>query len=249
MKIFSKSNDWGDPTSDTQLEIRDHAVTNYEKTNTTCINSAGLQFDGKGLGFTISSDSVFYFDDKDKKFIEYSLNADGSLTKEDDGVSVGSCGDHGDLKAARKPPNFETIECTATYNLVGAMSAPDTSLHGNPNHGAIAFYHRKTASLPWKLRGEIYGSTDKTKLGQYSLEFEDSHDLKAISERYRVNYVSDTLVSKKVTFHTLAYRIVFINFPFANRMNVQFTLRKKAQTVIAMRVISLLILRRRLQTG
>lgn len=198
--MFSKSNDWGDPTSETQLEIIDHAVTNYEKTNATCINSADLQFDGRGLGFTISSDSVFYFDDNDneKKFIEYTLNADGSLTKEDDGVSVGSCGNHGDLKAARKPPNFGTrIKCTAKYDLVGAMSAPDTPLHVSPNHGAIAFYHRKSASLPWKLRGEIYGSTNQTKLGEYSIELEDSHDLKAISERYRVNYVSDTLVSKK----------------------------------------------------
>ena len=198
--MFSKSNDWGDPTSDTQLEIKDHAVTNYEKTNTTCINSAGLKFDGRGLGFTISSDTVFYFDDEDKEFIEYSLNADGTLTKENDGFSVGSCDNNGDLKAARKPPNFGTIKCAAIDNLVGAMSAPFTSLHGNPNHGAIAFYHRKTTSLPWKLRGELYGSTDHTKLGLYSLEFEDAHDMKVISDRHHVNYVSDVLVSEKNTF-------------------------------------------------
>lgn len=196
--MFSKSNDWGDPTSDTQLEIIDHAVTNYEKTNTTCINTGGLKFDGSGLGFTISSDSVFYFDAKDNKFIEYGLNADGTLTKEDSGFSVGDCGNNEDLKkAARNPPNFGTIKCTAIDNLVGAMSAPDTSLHGNPNHGAIAFYHRNTASLPWKLRGELYGSTDHTKLGLYSLEFEDAHDMKVISDRYHVNYISDVLVSEK----------------------------------------------------
>lgn len=192
--MFSKANDWGEPTSDNQVEIYNHAISNEYKTKDECINTAILAINGDGLGFSIANENIFFF--KAREFKQYAINADGSIKEETPLPFDSSCDNASSLNAApRKPSNFGSSKCTDSFGNVGAISAPLTSVDGEPNHGAIAFYYRLDSSSEWQLQGEIYGETDETKLGEYAVEFEDEHDLKAISNNYHVNYISDVLVS------------------------------------------------------
>lgn len=196
MKVYSKANDWGEPTSDNQLELYDHVVSNAYKTKNVCINTANLAIDGDGLGFSIANENIFFYDAS--KFRNYKINADGSIKEGYSTFISESCGNSIELKDARQKPSiFAEPKCAHIFDKkVGAISAPSTSVDGTPNHGAIAFYHKfGDDSSAWQLRGEIYGDTNETKLGEYAVEFEDEHDLKVISNNYHVNYVSDVLVS------------------------------------------------------
>jgi hypothetical protein len=202
--MYSKANDWGEPISDKQLEIYSHTQTNDYLEKEECIPDTVLDIDGDGLGFSIANEQIFFWDSD--KFKRYAINADGSIQEVDPQSVDRNCDKDSFLNALRKPSNFGTpIKCTDSYeNVVGAISAPSTSVAGSRNHGAIAFYHRLSETLPWQLRGEIYGDTDKTELGKYAIEFEDQHDLKVTSDNYHINYVSDVLVSSKcegVLFH------------------------------------------------
>jgi hypothetical protein len=199
--MYSKANDWGEPTSDNELEMYTHPQnSNSYKTKDVCINTAELAIDGDGLGFSIANKNIFFYDTGE--FKQYAINADGSIKEETPLPFDSNCNKASFPDDLREPSNFGARVCTDSYGdttapQVGAISAPSTSVAGSQNHGAIAFYHRLDDSFPWQLRGEIYGDTDETELGKHTIEFEDEHDLKVISNNFHINYVSDVLVSAK----------------------------------------------------
>lgn len=239
--MYSKANDWGEPISDTQLEIYTHPQNsrpqNDFKSTKVCINTAQLVLNGDGLGFSIANEQIFFFDAN--RFKQYAISADGSIKEENSQEYDDNCDkpSSSSLKDAslQKPSNFGTpIKCTDSYENVGAISAPSTSVAGKQNHGAIAFYHRLGATFPWQLRGEIYGDTDQTELGEIAVEFEDEHDLKVISKNHHINYVSDVLVSsycEGILFHNF---ILYSRNIQIHRTNVLFTQRRMVQIAIVM---------------
>lgn len=242
LKMYSKANDWGEPISDKQLEIFTHTQnTNSYKTKEECIDTAVLDIDGDGLGFSIANEKIFFYDAGE--FKQYAINADGSIKEETPLPVDSNCDKVSSLKdtSLQKPSNFGTpIKCTDSYENVGAISAPSTSVAGSRNHGAIAFYHRSSERIPWQLRGEIYGDTDQTELGEYAIEFEDEHDLKVVSNNYHINYVSDVLVSsycEGILFHNF---ILYSRNLQIHRTNVLFMQRRMVQIAIVMTDISLL---------
>lgn len=241
--MYSKANDWGEPISDTHLEIYTHPQNTKDfMSPKDCIDNAVLVLNGDGLGFSIANEQMFFFKTGDIDiYMHYAINADGSIKEVtpqsfDKNCDKASSSSYS-LKDAslQKPSNFGTpIKCTHSYENVGAISAPSTSVAGNRNHGAIAFYHRLGATFPWQLRGEIYGDTDQTELGEYAIVFEDEHDLKVVSNNHHINYVSDVLVSsycEGILFHNF---ILYSRNIQIHRTNVLFTQRRMVQIAIVM---------------
>ena len=202
LKLFTKANDWGEETGVVLLEEKTLDVTNSRREKRACIDEFNHQITGDGLGFVISNTDLFYFENGNSqtKFIDYPINADGSLGEsESRDFSVGEF-DSSTFSTVVKPVGLGTFIRSDKYPnndnaAVAAVSAPDTnSPEELDNSGAIAFYTRVNDS--WHLKGTVYGVESNDKLGLYRVEFEDQHDLVVTSNNYFVDYVSDVLVRR-----------------------------------------------------
>lgn len=213
LKLFNKANDWGEETGVVLLEETTLDVTNSRREKRACIDEFNHNLTGDGLGFLISNTDVFYFENGNgqTKFIDYPINADGSLGESD--VRNFSAGTFDStFNSVVKPSGIGTFTKSDIFikdnnAVVAAVSAPDTnSPEELDNSGAIAFYTRINNS--WHLKGQVYGEESNDKLGLYKVEFEDQHDLVVTSNNYFVDYVSDVLVRRyKIDFLFLSITI------------------------------------------
>lgn len=198
--MYTKSNDWGDEIGRESVASHSWAVTNEEKTQKECRETAPFSVNPVGLGFSLANNEVFYVDEKetpqDSKYVRYDVRVDGSfkLRVEDENFAVGNLGDiPNDLVTPTGFANFKIATKFGIDDKVLAVSAPSTGTITQNNVGAIAFY--KWNNSGWKLKDEVFGESDNMQLGLYILDLESQHALKAVSNNYRTDYFSDQLVS------------------------------------------------------
>lgn len=225
--MFSKANDWGEAISEKTLDIAKVGDNNKVIDEETCIKWQEFKITGEGLGFSLPGDKLFYKDGD--KFKIYVLNANGSLEYDGEEPVPNGCNNDCnnaddkenflDVETIRKPSKFDLPKCKACFpdenSAVGAISAHETSIEGAENIGAIAFYNKRQNLSGWHLRGVIHGENSGAKLGEHFLEFEDEHDLKAISGDYKISYASDVLVScNHYVYNKIIYMFLLRILPY-----------------------------------
>lgn len=193
--MYTKANDWGDEIGRESVASYSWAVTNQEKTQKECRETAPFSVNPVGLGFSLANNEVFFVDRNAKplKYVRYDVKVDGSFEfRKKDVFAVGNLENKpNDLK---EPTGFADFKIATKFgDKVLAVSAPSTGTITQNNVGAIAFYKWKNNG--WKLKDEVFGESDNMQLGLYILDLETEHDLKAVSNNYRTDYFSDQLVS------------------------------------------------------
>lgn len=212
LRLYSKSNSWGEETDKEILETDILPIKNEVSSCSTDDPDLELQKDLEGLGFSKSGTDLFFFDKQDsnnmKKF-DYHVNADGTLSRKaryETSFRVGNL--DANLDTVTRPGNFGEFQISVQYSegdkvAISAPSTddPDTTIR---NVGAIAIYNK--LANDWNLVGTVYGEEENFKLGEKLLRFETEHDLKVISSNHESSYVSDVLVSICILSLTLLLR-------------------------------------------
>ncbi|GFH43554.1 hypothetical protein CTEN210_00027 [Chaetoceros tenuissimus] len=200
LRLYSKSNSWGEETHKEILETDILPIKNEVSDCRTEDPDLELQKDLEGLGFSKSGTDLFFFDKQDtnnvKKY-DYHVNADGTLTRK---ATYETSFRPGNLDAkpssVTKPNNFGEFVVAVQHSegnkvAISAPSTDDPENDINKSVGAIAIYNKPAND--WNLVGTVYGEENNFKLGEKLLHFETEHDLKVISSKHESSYASDVL--------------------------------------------------------